>query len=469
MLCQQNADATRAVERSVAELRASMDKMQQRLDEIERERELDALVAFYCTIPKVQLDLDEVVVRCEDPSYNQFVFCHRQLPVLLARMIRSIDTFPLGLNTMPSIRKVRRIFANSFYTLHSCELPVTAESEKTFYEEVENRDEAHDPVLMTMANGVLELKHSLFRHKKAIYSLTDSQSGKPSSSNPKDHQRIQDIFEKKKSAKAPDSPATKRAIYDDMAKIQGPLDEFNTTFVEYRFISRQMLQTMRARVHGVKPNPEADDDFLVSEEAKVGMVTKDLDLVKLVRTAVHNAKQLCETHYGDTPDVDVVVVQAKDRNGAPPVKIAHLSDQIHYILFELLKNSLRATVDQHMKRNSSGIVTCTDMPPVKVLVSLREDSDEAVLCVSDQGGGIRREDMAKVMNYTYTTSAKPVLESDGESADEPTPLAGFGYGLPLSRIYARSFGGDVYLHSVEGFGTKAFLHLKKKAKLEMPI
>ena len=32
------------------------------------------------------------------------------------------------------------------------------------------------------------------------------------------------------------------------------------------------------------------------------------------------------------------------------------------------------------------------------------------------------------------------------------PLAGFGMGLPLSRVYARYFGGDVLLKSMEGFG-----------------
>lgn len=32
------------------------------------------------------------------------------------------------------------------------------------------------------------------------------------------------------------------------------------------------------------------------------------------------------------------------------------------------------------------------------------------------------------------------------------PLSGFGMGLPLSRVYARYFGGDVLLKSMEGFG-----------------
>lgn len=41
---------------------------------------------------------------------------------------------------------------------------------------------------------------------------------------------------------------------------------------------------------------------------------------------------------------------------------------------------------------------------------------------------------------------------------------GYGYGLPISRLYARYLHGDLVLLSCDGFGTDAVIYLKVRNK-----
>jgi pyruvate dehydrogenase kinase 2/3/4 len=98
-----------------------------------------------------------------------------------------------------------------------------------------------------------------------------------------------------------------------------------------------------------------------------------------------------------------------------------------------------------------------------------------VIKISDEGGGIARSQVDKIWSYLYTTANPAIqrafLENNNETmssnpvvTDHSTynaPIAGLGYGLPISRSYCRYFGGDLDLMSMEGYGTDAFLYLKR--------
>jgi pyruvate dehydrogenase kinase 2/3/4 len=85
--------------------------------------------------------------------------------------------------------------------------------------------------------------------------------------------------------------------------------------------------------------------------------------------------------------------------------------------------------------------------------------------ISDEGGGMTRGKMDSMFTFASTTL------TDDDVVDEifPTTLPGGGdmptkkhvrgFGLPLSRIYARYFGGDLFIKTLEGHGVDAYLHL----------
>lgn len=48
-------------------------------------------------------------------------------------------------------------------------------------------------------------------------------------------------------------------------------------------------------------------------------------------------------------------------------------------------------------------------------------------------------------------------------------LAGLGFGLPLSRLHARYFGGGIQIISLPGLSTSAFLHVDTHGKIAEDI
>lgn len=146
---------------------------------------------------------------------------------------------------------------------------------------------------------------------------------------------------------------------------------------------------------------------------------------------------------------------------------------------------MRATVEYH------GIDA--DYPPIKVVIADGSDNEDVIIKVSDEGGGIPRSNMKRIWSYVSIfllrlmylvgwlsnyvshlfglltsptigqpsimqlfTTADPEIQEGmvafNENVDHSidSPLAGLGYGLPISRSYARYFGGDLSIMSMEG-------------------
>ena len=68
----------------------------------------------------------------------------------------------------------------------------------------------------------------------------------------------------------------------------------------------------------------------------------------------------------------------------------------------------------------------------------------------------------------YTTADNP-MQKNSSSGTNIVPMAGYGYGLPISRLYASYFGGNLNLISMEGFGTDAYLHLRRLSDSDEPL
>uniref|UniRef100_A0A667XS48 Protein-serine/threonine kinase n=1 Tax=Myripristis murdjan TaxID=586833 RepID=A0A667XS48_9TELE len=128
-----------------------------------------------------------------------------------------------------------------------------------------------------------------------------------------------------------------------------------------------------------------------------------------------------------------------------PISIVYVPSHLYHMLFELFKNAMRATIECHENSNN--------LPPIQVMVSL--GGEDMSIKVSDKGGGVPFRRIENLFSYMYSTAPAPQIGDHTR-----TPLAGFGYGLPISRLYAKYFQGDLQLYSMEGYGTDAVIYLK---------
>ncbi|XP_068083693.1 pyruvate dehydrogenase (acetyl-transferring) kinase, mitochondrial [Anabrus simplex] len=176
----------------------------------------------------------------------------------------------------------------------------------------------------------------------------------------------------------------------------------------------------------------------------IGCIDPQCDPIGVVQDAYENARFLCDQYYLASPEL--VVKSHNELEPNSPIRIVYVPSHLYHMLFELFKNSMRAVMEYHGS-------SCENYPPLEVTV-VRGKEDICVK-VSDRGGGIPRSHMDQLFNYMYSTAPEPP-KTDAHTV----PLAGYGYGLPISRLYARYFHGDLILLSCEGYGTDAIIYMK---------
>lgn len=89
--------------------------------------------------------------------------------------------------------------------------------------------------------------------------------------------------------------------------------------------------------------------------------------------------------------------------------------------------------------------------------------------VSNRGGGISNIEVPKLLQYAATTADEKTAEDTDvfsrftgnmNMGPAASPMAGFGYGFPISRAYAKYLGGDLQFNTMTQLGTDVFLRLK---------
>lgn len=94
----------------------------------------------------------------------------------------------------------------------------------------------------------------------------------------------------------------------------------------------------------------------------IGLVNLKTSPFDIANSAIEDASYMCRRTHGDAPDVVVV--------GRTDLTFPYVPSHLNYMLVELLKNSMRATVEKHGVDN---------MPPIKIVIADGEDNEDVSL------------------------------------------------------------------------------------------
>ncbi|KAK5667436.1 hypothetical protein QVD99_006034 [Batrachochytrium dendrobatidis] len=198
-------------------------------------------------------------------------------------------------------------------------------------------------------------------------------------------------------------------------------------------------------------------------EGWIGVVNTQVFPATILRSTSSYVQEVCQYNYGSYAEFEII--------GDVNTKIAYIPVHMEYIFMELIKNAMRATVEFSQK--SGRLVH----PPVEIAIAQSEN--DVIIRIRDAGGGITKENVKRVWEYSFTTVPKydddevgGIFSTQARMQMEQGvggPIAGLGFGLPMSRIYAKYFGGSLEFKTVFGHGTDLFVRFPNISQLESTI
>ncbi|KAK3881131.1 hypothetical protein Pcinc_014420 [Petrolisthes cinctipes] len=195
----------------------------------------------------------------------------------------------------------------------------------------------------------------------------------------------------------------------------------------------------------------------------VGIINVGMKLKEVIERSCQFVSRVASHKYGRVPLLKL--------SGHVNAVFPYIELPLDYILPEILKNAVRATVESHSE------IEVMHLPPIHITIASNEI--DFIIRISDRGGGIPHHLTKRALEYNFTTANDGATSSppafSGTSSPEGVfsnmmeavnpnpvggPMHGFGFGLPTSRAYAEYMGGSLEVQAMQGIGTDVYLRLK---------
>lgn len=266
------------------------------------------------------------------------------------------------------------------------------------------------------------------------------------------------------------------------------LDRFMTALLKSR-ISRRVICEQHLSLTETFHSPWHFPDAPYAQGGNhetVGEIFLHCNGKEIVDKCAASTSTIMKAVYGSDcaiPEINII--------GEPEATFPYIQSHLEYIIGELLRNSMQALAGQKRKPGERP-------PPIEVLIC--ETAQHVMFRFSDEGGGIPKDVLPHLWSFSKgprrseklknlhrvprmaatveelhsaafsntgdstliksTEGSKPRNSSLSSLTGRPPNLK-LGIGLPMSRIYAEYWAGSLEIHSLEGYGTDAFLQISK--------
>ncbi|KAF3926685.1 hypothetical protein ABW21_db0202841 [Orbilia brochopaga] len=360
-------------------------------------------------------------------------YVRTELPTRLAHRIRDMQRLPYVVVTNPNISKVYETYYNSFELLRKFPEVKTPEDNDEFCQLIRKMLTENLSVIPNLAIGALECRDFVPAAELDNFLKTMLKS------------RI-----------------SRRTIAEQHVALT---DTYNSPF---------FFSPRTPNGNGVARDHTNGADF-------VGEVFLKCNAREVVEKCGKFCQYLSRQANGLTSPVPEIVIE-----GHADATFPYIPSHLEYIIGELLRNSIQATIERHGGDGN------TALPPINVLIC--QTQQYVIFRISDQGGGIpqdifphiwsfskgpRRQKQLQNISLVPTMSAtlqelfvskmKDSINEDGKPLrgtslaplSHRPPNLRLGLGLPLSRVYAEYWAGSLKLHSLASYGVDTILQINK--------
>ncbi|KAI0979511.1 hypothetical protein GJ496_011997 [Pomphorhynchus laevis] len=251
-----------------------------------------------------------------------------------------------------------------------------------------------------------------------------------------------------------------------------------TSIDKYSRISLRMIMRLNIEAY------QAVNDDHHNIDSKYSYIDPNCAINEVVKEAYRNSKEVCEQTYRfNSPNINLEEINTVESNQT--ISCAYPRTHLHLILFEVLKNAMRAVIEhsEFVVKQQLNIADYSDAAQKNQLtqflnmveteianrpidVKIYKGTEDITILINDSGGGFPFSLSYGLFQYLFTTANINLLHQNNICSTMHTtgvaPIAGFGCGLPISRLYARYFTGDLKISTIEGRGTTAYVYLKAK-------